>query len=160
MSLYLALKTLHILSSTLIFGTGLGSVYYLWGAHRSRDLAALKLTTRLVVLADWLFTTPAIVIQPLTGAWLMLILGYRFDSVWFAWVAALYFAAGACWIPVVVVQYRLRALAAAAAAWEGLPPAYYRLIRWWVVLGVGAFAAVLGLFALMVFRPGLWAVHA
>jgi uncharacterized membrane protein len=155
MTLYLTLKTLHILSSTLIFGTGLGSVYYLWGAHRARDIEAFRLTTRLVVLADWIFTTPAIVIQPLTGAWLMLILGYRFDSVWFAWVAALYVVAGACWIPVVVIQYRLRALAAAAPRWDALPAAYHRLMRWWVALGVGAFAAVLGLFALMVFRPGL-----
>jgi uncharacterized membrane protein len=155
MSLYLALKTLHILSSTLIFGTGLGSVYYLWGAHRARDIDALRLTTRLVVLADWLFTTPAIVIQPLTGAWLMLILGYRFDSVWFGWVAALYVVAGACWIPVVVIQYRLRAHAAAASKWDALSAEYFRLMRWWVALGVAAFAAVLSLFALMVFRPGL-----
>jgi uncharacterized membrane protein len=113
------------------------------------------LTTRLVVLADWLFTTPAIVIQPLTGAWLMVLAGYRFDSVWFAWVAVLYVVAGACWIPVVVIQYRLRACAAAASAWDALPAGYYRLMRWWVALGAGAFAAVLGLFALMVFRPGL-----
>jgi uncharacterized membrane protein len=107
------------------------------------------------VLADWIFTTPAIVIQPVTGAWLMVILGYRFDSAWFAWVAALYVVAGACWFPVVVIQYRLRAHAAGAGAWDTLPAGYYRLIRWWVGLGVGAFAAVLGLFALMVFRPGL-----
>lgn len=155
MSLYLALKTIHILGSTLIFDTGIGSVYYLWSAHRSRNLDALQLTTRLVVRADWLFTTPAIVVQPATGAWLMLLLGYPFDSAWFAWVAALYVVAGACWIPVVVIQYRLRALAAAAADWDALPAGYYRLTRWWLGLGVGAFAAVLGLFALMVFRPGL-----
>src|SRR5262245_46174095 len=37
----------------------------------------------------------------------------------------------------------------------GAPAGYYLLIRWWIALGVGAFAAVLGLFALMVFRPGL-----
>ena len=155
MSLYLALKTIHILSSTLIFGTGLGSVYYLWSAHPARDLPALRLTTRAVVLADWLFTTPAIVIQPVTGAWLMLALGYRFDSAWFAWVVGLYLVAGACWIPVVVIQYRLRAFAACASSWDALPTGYRRLMRWWVALGVGAFAAVLGLFALMVLRPGL-----
>ena len=107
------------------------------------------------MLADWIFTTPAIVIQPVTGAWLMVILGYRFDSAWFLWVAGLYVLAGACWIPVVVVQYRLRALAAAASSWDALPAGYYRLMRLWVGLGVGAFAAVLGLFALMVFRPVL-----
>ena len=50
---------------------------------------------------------------------------------------------------------RLRAYAGAASVWDALPAGYYLLIRWWIALGVGAFAAVLGLFALMVFRPGL-----
>jgi len=107
------------------------------------------------VLADWIFTTPSIVLQPATGIWLMVILGYRFDSAWFAAVAALYVFAGACWVPVVVIQYRLRDLAKEAAAWGSLPERYYRLMRAWVARGVGAFAAVLALFALMVFRPGL-----
>ncbi len=118
-------------------------------------MEALRLTTRLVVRADWLFTTPAIVIQPATGAWLMLILGYRFDSRGSRGSPRCTCVAGACWIPVVVIQYRLRALTAAASSWDALPAAYDRLMRWWVALGAGAFAAVLGLFALMVFRPGL-----
>jgi uncharacterized membrane protein len=154
-SLYFALKTLHILTATLILGTGLGSVYYLWSAHRARDLQALRFATRHVVLADWIFTTPSIVLQPATGAWLMVILGYRFDSAWFAAVAMLYVLAGACWMPVVVIQYRLRDQARAAAAWDSLPVRYYRLMRTWAALGVGAFVAVLALFALMVFKSGL-----
>jgi uncharacterized membrane protein len=154
-SLYFALKTLHILTATLIFGTGLGSVYYLWSAHRARDLAALRFATRHVVAADWIFTTPSIVLQPATGVWLMVILGYRFDSAWFAAVGALYVLAGACWVPVVVIQYRLRELAAETASSAALPERYFRLMRVWGALGAGAFAAVLALFALMVFRPGL-----
>jgi uncharacterized membrane protein len=154
-SLYFALKTLHILTATLIFGTGLGSVYYLLSAHRARDLQALRFATRHAVVADWIFTTPSVVLQPATGVWLMLILGYRFDSPWFAAVVALYLLAGACWVPVVAIQCRLRDLAKEAVAWGALPERYHRLMRAWGALGAGAFAAVLALFALMVFRPGL-----
>lgn len=46
----------------------------------------------------------------------------------------------ACWAPPV---------------WDALPAGYHLVIRWWIARGVGAFAAVLGLFALIVFRPGL-----
>lgn len=42
----------------------------------------------------------------------------------FAAVALLYILTGLCWIPVVVVQYRLRDLAAAAESFAALPPAF------------------------------------
>jgi uncharacterized membrane protein len=154
-SLYLALKTLHILSAAVLFGTGLGIAYFMWSSHRSRDLPALRVTTRRVVLADWLFTAPAVVVQPVTGIWLMQIVGYRADTPWFRWVMALYAVAGVCWVPVVVIQYRLRALAAGATDWAALPADYHRLVLAWLALGVPAFSAVLGLYALMVVRPGL-----
>ena len=57
MNLYLTLKWLHILSSVVLVGTGLGSAYYMFFANRSRDLAAQAVVTRLVVQADWWFTT-------------------------------------------------------------------------------------------------------
>ena len=62
--LYLSLKTLHILSMLLLFGTGLGSAFYKWMADRSGNLAHIAVTNRHVVLADWLFTTPTVIFQP------------------------------------------------------------------------------------------------
>jgi uncharacterized membrane protein len=115
----------------------------------------LRVTTRHVVRADWVFTAPAVVLQLLTGVWLMIVLGWRFDTTWFGVVIALYLVAGACWVPVVFIQYGLRALADRAARWEDLPPGYHRLFRCWVGLGVPAFLAVVVLFGLMVFKPWL-----
>jgi uncharacterized membrane protein len=155
MSLYLALKLIHILTATLLLGTGLGIAYFMWSAHRSRNLEALRVTTRHVVRADWLFTAPAVVLQLVTGVWLMAALGFRFDSAWFHVVIALYLVAGACWVPVVFIQYGLRAVAERTARWEDLSPGYQRLFRWWMGLGVPAFAAVIALFGLMVFKPWL-----
>ncbi len=67
MNLYLLLKTLHIASSVLLVGTGLGSAFYMFFANRSGSVAAQAVVSRLVVRADWWFTTPCVVIQPVSG---------------------------------------------------------------------------------------------
>jgi uncharacterized membrane protein len=152
MSAYLALRLVHILSATLLFGTGLGTAFFMHRAWRSGDPAVLRHTARQVVLADWCFTLPSVIVQPVTGVWLMHAVGYRFDSVWFAAVSSLYLLAGAAWVAVVRIQYRVRGLSE-----EGCMQAQPRidaLMRTWSALGAFAFSAVLVIFALMVFRPG------
>ena len=77
---FLLVKTLHILSSTVLFGTGLGTAFFQWMAYRRGEVAAIAVTARHVVLADWLFTTPAIIVQPLTGFWLLHLMGLSRDA--------------------------------------------------------------------------------
>lgn len=150
---FLWLKWLHILSATLLFGTGLGTAYYKWSADRSGDVRAIAMVMRRVVLADWLFTTTTIVIQPLTGLRMAQLAGYPLTSGWVAWSLALYVLAGACWLPVVWLQLRMRDMALqAAAAGADLPARYHRYARIWFVLGIPAFAALVVVFYLMVFR--------
>lgn len=155
MDSYQLLKLVHIISATLLFGTGLGTAFFLFMANRSASLAAIQTTARTVVLADWLFTTPAIIVQPVTGYLLMQQLGYAFDSRWFLLVAGLYILAGLCWLPVVSIQMRIRTIADECSEYTELPPTYHRLIRTWSLLGIPAFSAVLVLFALMVIKPWL-----
>ena len=63
---------------------------------------------------------------------------------------------GLFWLPVVVIQIRLRNLARCAADHgKPLPPAYDRLYRIWFVCGFPAFFAVLAIFWLMVTRPAI-----
>lgn len=151
---FLFVKWLHIVSATLLFGTGLGSAFYKWSADRTGNLAAIAHTNRLVVLADWLFTTPTVVLQPASGLWLAHRLGYPLDTPWIAAALALYVLAGACWLPVVALQIRMRDLAfAALAEHTSLRADYGRLARRWFWLGVPAFLTMLGVFALMVFKP-------
>jgi uncharacterized membrane protein len=154
MTAYEALKVLHILGTVLIFGTGIGTAFFLLMAYRTRDLDAIRVTTRHVVMADWLFTAPAVIAQPITGALLMRMLGMRVDSAWFAAVVALFVLTGLCWIPVVAIQYRLRNLASAAKTYAALPTVFHRLMRWWIVLGVPAFVAVMLIVVLMVTHAG------
>jgi uncharacterized membrane protein len=151
---YVVLKWLHILSSTLLFGTGLGSAWYMLFATVSRDVRAIAVVTRYVVIADWLFTATTAVIQPATGLYMVHLAGYPLRSHWLLWSIALYVLAGACWLPVVWLQMRLRDLAAAAARdGSALPPLYWRYFKTWVALGIPAFIAFVFIFWFMVSKP-------
>lgn len=151
---YLTVKWLHILSSTFLFGTGIGSAFYLLLATVSGDVHAIAVVTRTVVLADWLFTATTAVLQPLTGFYLVSLAGLPMKSTWIAWSVVLYALALACWLPVVGLQMRLRRLSnEAAASGAPLPIAYWRYFWTWVALGVPAFFAFVAVFYLMVSKP-------
>jgi uncharacterized membrane protein len=151
---YLVVKWLHILSSTLLFGTGLGSAFYMFFTSLTRDARVIATVVRYVVIADYAFTTPTIIIQPLTGLYLIHLAGFPLTSTWIVVSIALYFLAGAAWLPVVWMQIKMRDMAAAAAANSTeLPPRYWSFLKWWVALGVVAFAALVVIFYLMVAKP-------
>ncbi|HEV2610819.1 MAG TPA: DUF2269 domain-containing protein [Noviherbaspirillum sp.] len=151
---YVTVKWLHILSSTFLFGTGLGSAFYMLFTSLSKDVRATAVVVRYVVLADWLFTTPTIILQPLTGFYLIHLAGFPMTSSWIVWSIVLYFVAGACWLPVVWMQIRMRRFAQEAVERnEPLPPIYWRYLRIWVLLGIPAFFALVIVFYLMVAKP-------
>jgi len=156
MNSYLLLKTVHIVSSVLLVGTGFGSAFYLFFANRSGDVRAQAIVARLVVRADLWFTTPAVIVQPVTGIALAHMAGWSLTTPWLAWSIALYLVAGACWLPVVWLQLRMCRMAEHAVAHAGtLPGEYDRLARWWERLGYPAFAAMIAVYWLMVNKPTL-----
>lgn len=156
MELYLLTKAAHIIGAAVLLGTGAGIAFFMLMAHRTRDPALIAHTARIVVLADFVFTTTAVIAQPITGAALAHMAGFPFNTGWVALSLALYVVTGLCWLPVVWIQMRLRRLAeAAVAAEEPLPAAYDRLFRIWFLLGLPAFSAVLGIVWLMVAKPAL-----
>lgn len=151
---YVTLKWLHIMSSTFLFGTGVGSAFYMLFVTMSRDVRAVALVTRYVVIADWLFTSTTAVIQPLSGYYLMRIAGFPASSTWLSWSIGLYVVAIACWIPVVWLQMRLRDVARDCADKNiALTAEYWRCFRTWVALGIPAFFAFVTIFYLMVAKP-------
>lgn len=154
--IYLAVKYLHIISSTLLFGTGLGTAFYGLLAYRTRDPKVIASVGRSVVLADFLFTTPSVIIQPLSGLALAWLGGIPLDTRWLMMAIGLYGLTGACWLPVVWLQIRLRRMAERSVA-EGsrLPLEFQAYSRMWFALGWPAFTAVLAIFALMIFKPDL-----
>jgi uncharacterized membrane protein len=151
---YLAIKWLHILSATLMFGTGFGTAFYMFFTNRTRNVAAIAEVTRLVARADWWFTTPSVIVQPLSGLWMIHLAGYPLGSRWIVWSMALYALAGACWLPVVWLQLRMRDMAATAARdATALPERYWRYEKIWTALGFPAFGALLIVYWLMIHKP-------
>lgn len=147
---YFLLKTLHILSATVLIGSGAGIAFFMLMAWLSKDPAAIRVTTRHVVLADWIFTAPAVVVQLFSGLLLMQGLGYAFDSQWFIRVIGLFILIGCCWLPVVVIQYKLRSIAATLPLDERQFSFWMRI---WVSLGIPAFISIVMLLYLMVYKP-------
>lgn len=153
---YLLLKWIHIISSTILFGTGIGSAFYLFMANRRKDIAGICFATRHVVIADWVFTTPSIIIQLITGIALAHALGYSLTEGWVLWALIMYCFAGACWLPVVWMQIRMRDMAKQALDTSSdLPALYWKMDRWWIILGSLAFPAIILVFYLMVYKPDL-----
>lgn len=141
------------MSATILAGTGIGTAFFMFMAHRSKDIRTITVTTRHVVLADWIFTTPAIVVQLVTGFWLMEILGFSYSSPWFITAMGLFIFIGACWIPVVFIQYRLRSLSAAQLEGTDMDIQFRKLMKIWTILGTFAFTAIVIIFWIMVVKP-------
>ena len=153
MDAYFLVKTLHILSATILFGTGLGTAFFFWSARDAEDAAQLH-AARTTVRADFLFTLPAVIVQPLTGAWLVWRGGFAWNDLWLVASYGLYLLAGACWVPVVWIQLRIaRMLADRAAGRPFDAAACARLRRRWFALGWPAFLGLVVVFVLMVARP-------
>ena len=151
---YLIVKWLHILSSTLLFGTGIGSAWYLLFAVISKNVQAIAVVTRILVIADWLFTGATMIAQPVTGFYLIHLAGFPLQTPWIMWSIALFAVALLCWLPVVWLQIRMRDLAANAMQQAApLPAQFWRYFRAWVVLGIPAFFAFVAVFYLMVVKP-------
>lgn len=156
MNTYLFVRALHIMSSVLMVGTGFGTAYYLFFTNRIGRVSSIADVARLVVRADWWFTTPTVIFQPLSGIWLAYIAGWPLTTPWLLWSIVLFVLTGACWLPVVWLQLRLAKIAREADEQnEALPETYWRYARYWEWLGYPAFVAMLGVYFLMVMKPDL-----
>jgi uncharacterized membrane protein len=155
-SWYPLIKWLHIISSTVLFGTGAGIAFFFLRAQRTEDPRIIAAVGREVVLADMVFTATAVVLQPVTGLALVLMAGYPLSTPWLLLSVGIYGLVGCCWLPVVWLQIRMRDLAIEAADHDLPLSVLYRLYyRRWLALGWPAFIGVMAIFYLMVAKPGL-----
>ncbi len=154
---YLVAKWLHILSSTVLFGTGIGTAFQMVWAMRTDRVETVHSVASGVVVADWAFTTPAGILQPLTGLWLIYLGGYDLTEPWLVATYVLYVLAFLCWAPVVRLQIRIRDLAKSALEKDvPLPSEARTCYRTWFALGWPAFISLTIIFWLMVSKPALW----
>ncbi len=153
---YLLARALHIVSAMVLFGTGLGTAVHMYLACRSGEVPGIARVTRQVVQADWVFTTPAAVVQPVTGLWLIHLAGHSFTAPWLVLTYLLYVLAGAAWLIVVVLQKDMARLAETAArSGTALPEVFAQRFRLWEQLGWIGFGSLAVVILLMVFKPDL-----
>jgi len=150
-------KTAHILSATILLGTGLGIAFFCWFSYRaamhSGEIIVLRSALRWTVIADACFTAPAVVFQAISGLVLMNLMGWPLISPWSTAVWGLYLLTGACWLPVVLIQMGLSREADLAASVLSLSARFHRQFQIWFFLGIPAFTSVILIFYLMVVKP-------
>ena len=83
MTVYLTLKYLHVIGATVLLGTGAGIAFFMLMAHLGGEPAVVAGVTRIVVVADFVFTAAAVIAQPVTGVLLTWNVGY---SLWQGWI--------------------------------------------------------------------------
>lgn len=152
--LYAWIKIIHIISASVLFGTGLGTAFYMFYVNLQNDVKLIAKATAEVVKADWLFTLTSGIIQAITGFILVYLKGYSLLSFWVLASILGYVIAGACWVPVVWLQLRCRDLAYIASVDKtSLPDKYKTYFRIWWLLGIPAFISLVGVFYLMTNKP-------
>ena len=148
------LRWAHVIGATVLLGTGAGIAFFMVMAHRTKDAALIAHTASIVVIADWIFTASAVIVQPITGYLLMREIGWPMSEGWIVLSLGLYVFTGLFWLPVVWIQTQLRDLAREAAETSApLPERYHKLYRIWFACGFPAFFAVLAILWLMIDRP-------
>ena len=154
MDIYLVTKTIHILSSTILFGTGIGIAFFMFRSMFTDNMHEKFYAAKNTVLADYLFTFPAVIIQPLSGVALIHMADYDWTDFWLMATYVIYIIAGLCWLPVVWMQIQLKKMVAEALeSGEPLPARYHRLFKIWFLLGWPAFVGLVAVFYLMVAKP-------
>ncbi|MCB1827682.1 MAG: DUF2269 domain-containing protein [Coxiellaceae bacterium] len=138
------IKILHIISASVLFGTGIGTAFYMFYVNFSNDTKLIARATKQVVKADWIFTGISGFIQPVTGFLLLYLKKFPFTATWTIIVTNGYLFAGICWFIVVHLQIKCYKIAEEASIKKTpLPKSYRRYFATWIALGIPAFTALM-----------------
>lgn len=154
MDSYFIIKSLHIFSSTILLGTGLGIAFFMLRSSVTENVHEKLYAIRNAVLADFLFTIPAVTVAPITGAWLIWKNGYDWREWWLTITYIIYIIAGLCWLPAFGIQLKLKKILTQCTQDNTPPPGhYYKLFNMCFMLGWPAFGGLIIIFFLMVSKP-------
>lgn len=146
---YYTLKTIHILSATLMIGTGLGSAFYLFVSYKTKQFSTVKDILNIVIIADLFFTTPSVITQLVTGLLLVDYLHIN-NTLWYVVVLSMSFGVLVLWLFAVRIQYQLQKI---GKIHTKIPAIFHRKIKIWVYLGIPSFVLSIYLYYLMIFKP-------
>lgn len=154
---YTVWKTLHVISAAILLGTGLGIAFFAWFGYRRAlrvgEIGGLRSVLRLTVVADAVFTAPAVVFQVISGLVLMHMNSWPLATPWAVTVLSLFALVGLFWLPVVAIQIVQSREAERATSVIDLASSFHWRFILWFVLGIPAFLLVLAIFFLMIAKP-------
>ncbi len=149
--IYFWIKIIHVISSAVLFGTALGSAFYMLSVNQQKNIALIARATKQVVFVDWVFTGTSAVIQFITGIFLVGLKGYSPMAPWLLISTLGYLFAGVCWIVIAYLRICCRDLAFDALKNNvSLPKRYYRYYKARWILDVPVFLSLLVVFYFMV----------
>ncbi|HLA74242.1 MAG TPA: DUF2269 family protein [Steroidobacteraceae bacterium] len=152
---YLALKSLHIVSVVLFLGNIITGVFWKFHADRSSELRARAQALDGIIASDRWFTVPGVILIIATGVTLAVLMDYPLlRTKWIGWSLALFGISGAAFsIFVAPLQKKLLANVRAGLAGTWNEAEYHSLSRRWEIWGMVATLAPIGALFLMVFKP-------
>jgi uncharacterized membrane protein len=145
MSLYVLLKSIHIVFSGFFLGAGLCIAGVKIYGDRQKSIEAKRFALRFVVMADYLFTIPSGLVMPISGYLLVLNLGLPLDTDWVVWGFCFFSIAGIFWLPAFFLQKKMLKLLL-SPEFETNPQiqkTYQKITRVWLFLGLPSFTSAM-----------------
>jgi len=154
LNLIFAIKFVHVLAAAAMFGTALAVALFMVLADRSGNVSVIAVTARFAVVVELMVMIPALALQPISGFPLASAVGLTLGEFWIMLSLLIYALIVAGWLAVLVLEIRIRDLTQEAVlAGLPLPEAYYGMFRLYTVLVWPTLAAMIVVFALMIWQP-------
>ncbi|PYI55459.1 DUF2269 family protein [Paenibacillus flagellatus] len=149
------LLLLHVLGAVMFIGNVVTAAFWKIRAERSGELSHIHRTAKNVMIADYAFTLPGIVLLIGTGEMMAGQLGYSHaDWNWMTVSLALFVLTGLLWAAVLIPNQRIMIRESERSLREGkLTPRYRKASRTWDNVGLLASLMPLAVLVLMVVKP-------
>jgi uncharacterized membrane protein len=149
---------LHVLGAVLFLGNIVTGAFWKVRAHYGKqDLMAIHLTVKNIMLADYVFTIPGILLLLIPGYLMAANLGYSLIA--WNWVSAallLFSVSGLLWLFILIpLQRKMIRYSEESVKADRQTEAYKRVSKKWDIFGsIGTILPLISLI-LMVWKPGI-----
>lgn len=146
---------LHVLGAVLLIGNVITAAFWKLKSEAERDLAHLHKIVKNVMLADFMFTLPGILLIIIPGVIMSHQLGYSFtEFTWLTLSLGLFALTGIVWLLVLLPKQRQMIKESKKSMEEGqLTTGYKKASRVWDIWGTVAIILPLAVLYLMVAKP-------
>lgn len=131
---------LHVLGAILFVGNIVTAAFWKLTADRGGDPVIVHQAAKNVMLADWVFTVPGLVLLVVSGSLMSERAGYALDGLnWLTLSLVLFGLSGALWLGVLLPLQRAMIRRSEESVRAGsLTAAYRRASKLWAVFGTAA----------------------